>query len=100
MPARSETTSPPIVRIIGRAGSPMAYTIRDFLYRSDLPRLTPLDWVVWAVSACCSPGISIPTHDRRGLTPPGAFGNSTQGDETTWEVEGGLPWRASLTTCK
>ena len=37
MPAKSETTSPPIVRIIGRAGSPMAYTIRDFLYRSDVP---------------------------------------------------------------
>jgi thioredoxin reductase (NADPH) len=41
MPAKSETTSPPLVRIIGKAGSPMAYTIRDFLHRSDVP----FEWV-------------------------------------------------------
>src|SRR5260370_6583514 len=41
MPANSETTSAPIVRIIGKAGSPMAYTIRDFLHRSDVP----FEWV-------------------------------------------------------
>ena len=41
MPARSETPSAPIVRVFGRAGSPMAYTIRDFLHRSDVP----FEWV-------------------------------------------------------
>ncbi|KAK44036.1 pyridine nucleotide-disulfide oxidoreductase [Caballeronia jiangsuensis] len=41
MPAKSETTSAPIVRIIGRVGSSMAYTIRDFLHRSDVP----FEWV-------------------------------------------------------
>jgi len=37
-PAHGE---PPLVRIIGGAGSPMAYMIRDFLHRSDVP----FEWV-------------------------------------------------------
>jgi thioredoxin reductase (NADPH) len=41
MPVKSETTSPPLVKIIGKAGSPMAYTIRDFLHRSGVP----FEWV-------------------------------------------------------
>ncbi len=41
MTDRPETDAPPLVRIIGRSGSPLAYTIRDFLSRSDVP----FEWV-------------------------------------------------------
>ncbi|MFB9123475.1 FAD-dependent oxidoreductase [Paraburkholderia dipogonis] len=37
MPASTDTRSPAVIRIFGRAGSPMAYAIRDFLHRSDVP---------------------------------------------------------------
>jgi thioredoxin reductase (NADPH) len=37
----SETKTPPLVKILGRPGSAVAYTIRDFLHRSDIP----FEWV-------------------------------------------------------
>jgi thioredoxin reductase (NADPH) len=37
MGERSASTTPPLVRIIGTVGSAVAYTIRDFLHRSDVP---------------------------------------------------------------
>src|SRR6202021_2326313 len=36
-----DTTQPPNVRVIGRAGSATAYKIRDYLQRSDVP----FDWI-------------------------------------------------------
>lgn len=41
MPEITGTLSEPIIRIFGKAGSPMAYTIRDFLHRSDVP----FEWI-------------------------------------------------------
>ena len=41
MADRSETRTPPLVKIIGRHGSAVAYAIRDFLHRSDVP----FEWV-------------------------------------------------------
>jgi len=37
----TSSTSPPRVKIIGKPGSALAYTIRDFLHRSDVP----FEWV-------------------------------------------------------
>src|SRR5258705_5204831 len=36
-PATGQGARPPLVTIIGRAGSARAHAIRDFLYRSDVP---------------------------------------------------------------
>jgi thioredoxin reductase (NADPH) len=41
MAEAQNTTAPPHVRIIGKPGSAMAYTIRDFLHRSDVA----FEWV-------------------------------------------------------
>ena len=41
MAERSEIGTPPLVKILGRLGSPVAYAIRDFLQRSDVP----FEWV-------------------------------------------------------
>ncbi|HEY1471718.1 MAG TPA: FAD-dependent oxidoreductase [Candidatus Acidoferrum sp.] len=41
MAEQTQTNSSPIVKILGTPGSPLAYKIRDFLYRSDVP----FEWV-------------------------------------------------------
>jgi thioredoxin reductase (NADPH) len=41
MAERSETGTSPLVKILGRPGSAVAYAIRDFLHRSDVP----FEWV-------------------------------------------------------
>ena len=39
MAEQSETSETPLVKILGKHGSALAYAIRDFLYRSGLDRL-------------------------------------------------------------
>ncbi len=41
MAEQSATKTPPLVKILGSPGSAIAYAIRDFLYRSDVP----FEWV-------------------------------------------------------